>query len=59
MAKAGYHPSASKELWVRMEAAAHGQEKPPEFLSTHPSEATRITQIEAWLPEALRYYQPR
>lgn len=59
MAKAGYHPSAAKELWVRMEAAARGQPKPPEFLSTHPSEATRITQIEAWLPEALRYYQPR
>lgn len=59
MTKAGYHPSASKELWVHMEAAAHGREKPPEFLSTHPREATRITQIGAWLPEALRYYQPR
>lgn len=59
MAKAGYPPSAAKELWVRMEAAARGQQKPPEFLSTHPSEATRIKQIEAWLPEALRYYQPR
>jgi hypothetical protein len=42
-----------------MEAAAHGPEKPPEFLSTHPSEAIWITQIEAWLPEALCYYQPR
>lgn len=59
MAKAGYHPSAAKELWVRMEAAAQGQAKPPEFLSTHPSEATRIQQIEAWLPEALTYYRPR
>jgi predicted Zn-dependent protease len=59
MAKAGYHPAAAKELWVRMQAAAQGQGKPPEFLSTHPSEATRIKQIEAWLPEALTYYQPR
>lgn len=42
-----------------MEAAAHGPEKPPEFLSTHPREAIWITQIEAWLPEALCYYQPR
>jgi predicted Zn-dependent protease len=59
MAKAGYHPSAAKELWVRMEAASRQGQKPPEFLSTHPSEATRIKQIEAWMPEALSYYQPR
>jgi hypothetical protein len=32
-----------------MEEAARGR---PEFLSTHPSQATRIKQIEAWLPEA-------
>jgi predicted Zn-dependent protease len=36
-----------------------GSGKPPEFLSTHPSEATRITQIEAWMPEAMQYYKPR
>jgi predicted Zn-dependent protease len=59
MAKAGYDPAAAKELWVRMAAAARGGARPPEFLSTHPSEATRIAQIEAWLPEARRYYQPR
>jgi metalloendopeptidase OMA1, mitochondrial len=59
MAKAGYHPAAAKELWVRMEAAGRGAQKPPEFLSTHPSEATRIKQIEGWLPEALTYYRPR
>jgi hypothetical protein len=46
MAKAGYHPSASEELWVRMEAASRAGQRPPEFLSTHPSEATRIKQIE-------------
>lgn len=59
MAKAGYHPSAARELWVRMAAAAKGQAQPPEFLSTHPSSETRIRQIEAWTPEALRYYTPR
>lgn len=59
MAKAGYHPSAAKELWVRMEAAGRGAAKPPEFLSTHPSEATRIKQIEGWMPEAMGYYRPR
>ena len=59
MAKGGYHPSAARDLWVRMAEAARGRQRPPEFLSTHPAEATRIRQIEAWTPEALRYYQPR
>lgn len=37
-----------------------GSSRPPELLSTHPSEETRIRQIDAWLPEALRSYtQPR
>jgi predicted Zn-dependent protease len=40
-----------------MAEAAKGQ-RPPEFLSTHPSEATRIRQIEGWLPEALQHYKP-
>jgi len=35
-----------------------GSPRPPEFLSTHPSEETRIQQIDARLPEALRYYIP-
>jgi metalloendopeptidase OMA1, mitochondrial len=59
MAKAGYHPSAARDLWVRMAEASKGRERPAEFLSTHPSEATRIKQIEGWLPEALKHYQPR
>jgi metalloendopeptidase OMA1, mitochondrial len=60
MAKAGYDPHAARDLWVRMaDLAAKGSGKPPEFLSTHPSEATRITQIEAWMPEAMQYYKPR
>jgi len=58
MAKAGYHPSAARDLWVRMTKSAGGGRQ-PEFLSTHPAPATRITQIESWLPEALRYYSPR
>jgi len=36
-----------------------GKAKPPEFLSTHPADDTRIRQIEKWLPEALSYYRPR
>jgi len=59
MAKAGKEPHAVRDLWVRMAEASKGSARPPEFLSTHPAEATRIRQIEAWLPEALQYYQPR
>jgi metalloendopeptidase OMA1, mitochondrial len=59
MAKAGYEPRAARDLWVRMAEASQGRQRPPEFLSTHPSEATRIRQIEGWIPEAMKYYQPR
>ena len=59
MAKAGYHPIAARDLWMRMGEASRGGSTPPVFLSTHPSAATRVTQIEAWMPEALQYYQPR
>jgi predicted Zn-dependent protease len=61
MAKAGYHPSAARDLWVRMGQASGGgqQSTLAAWLSTHPSSATRVTQIEGWLPEALKYYKPR
>jgi predicted Zn-dependent protease len=59
MAKAGYDPRAARDLWVRMAEASRGRPRPPEFLSTHPSEQTRIRQIEAWLPEAQQHYRPR
>jgi len=32
-------------------------EKPPEFMSTHPSDETRIQDLEKWMPEALGYYK--
>lgn len=59
MAKAGYDPAAARDLWVRMAEAGKGRGKPPEILSTHPADATRIRQIEQWLPEARTYYRPR
>lgn len=59
MAKAGYDPRSAVDFWRRMADAAKGKAKPPEFLSTHPADDTRIRQIEKWLPEALSYYQPR
>jgi predicted Zn-dependent protease len=57
MAKAGYHPSAARDLWVRM--GQLGGARQPEFLSTHPAPETRVKQIEGWIPEAMRYYTPR
>lgn len=57
MAKAGYDPRGAVEFWKRMSSQNNGK-KPPEWLSTHPSDETRIKQIEAWLPEALQYYKP-
>jgi len=59
MAKAGYHPSAARDLWVRMGELSKGRRQPPELLSTHPAPATRIRDIDRWLPEALQHYTPR
>lgn len=57
MAKAGYDPREGPKLWERMGALAAGQE-PPEFTSTHPSAATRISQMNEWMPEAIGFYNP-
>lgn len=57
MAMAGYNPREAITLWQRMEQASKGQ-KPPEFLSTHPTEGRRIDQLEKFMPEALQYYKP-
>ena len=56
-AMAGYNPREAVALWQRMEAASSGN-RPPEFLSTHPSESSRIQQLERYMPEALQYYKP-
>jgi predicted Zn-dependent protease len=55
MAMAGYDPRAAVDFWQRM--SADGGAKPPEFLSTHPADNTRIRDIEEHMPEALKYYQ--
>ncbi|MBC7849979.1 MAG: M48 family metallopeptidase [Chitinophagaceae bacterium] len=56
-ALAGYNPQEAIPLWERM-AAASGGGAPPEFLSTHPAEQTRINELRKMMPEALKYYKP-
>ena len=55
MARAGYDPEESLRFWKRMEQA--GGNQPPEFMSTHPSHGTRISQLEALMPKAMQEYQ--
>lgn len=59
MALAGYDPKEAVGFWERMASAKSAGQSPPEFLSTHPSDARRISQIQNLLPEAMRYYRPR
>lgn len=51
MAIAGYNPDEAAELWKRMKAKG-GNNAPPEFLSTHPSNDTRIANLAQWAPLA-------
>jgi predicted Zn-dependent protease len=56
-AMAGYDPEAAVSFWQRMSQATGGGST--SWLSTHPSDATRIKQIQGWLPEARKYYKVR
>ena len=55
MARAGFDPRESVTFWERMSKATAGGQ-PMEFMSTHPSNATRIAQLKALLPQALQLY---
>lgn len=58
MAMAGYNPNDAITFWERMAGAkAESGGAPPEFLSTHPSDARRIAQLQQYIPEAMQYYQ--
>ena len=56
MAMAGYNPSDAIKFWERMAGAKSGASQ-AEWLSTHPSDARRIAQLESLLPEAMKYYK--
>lgn len=55
MAMAGYDPNEAIGFWQRMAAA--GGQKPPEFLSTHPSDQRRINDIRGKIAGAMKYYK--
>jgi len=56
-AMAGYDPREAIAFWQRMSTAGNGSQ--PEFLSTHPSDETRLRKLKQFIPEALKYYTPR
>lgn len=53
MAMAGYDPRQAADFWVRMSQSGGSV---PEFMSTHPSDQHRVSDIQKHLPEALKYY---
>ena len=66
MAKAGYDPREALNFWERMSGCPRKMigklcfrsgQAIPEFLSTHPSDETRIKNLEVWVIDALRYYK--
>lgn len=56
-ARAGYDPRVAIGFWQRMYEAAGQRVRPPEFLSTHPADETRIARLEAIMPKALAEYE--
>ncbi len=53
MIMAGYKPQEAINVWIRMSQKANSGQAPPEFLSTHPSNETRIKNLKAYLPTAV------
>jgi predicted Zn-dependent protease len=59
-ARSGHDPRAAVTLWQKMSQLGQktGKGQPPQFLSTHPANETRIKQIEATLPKVMPLYHP-
>jgi predicted Zn-dependent protease len=57
MAMAGYNPTEAIAFWQRMAAQSKGGGE-LEILRTHPSDETRIRDIKAYMPQAMKYYKP-
>jgi predicted Zn-dependent protease len=56
MAKAGFDPRQSINLWQKMDQTVQGRQ-PVEFLSTHPSHATRVQDLQQHMPQAMQLFQ--
>jgi predicted Zn-dependent protease len=56
-AMAGYNPREAIPFWTRM-ANASNSAKPPEFLSSHPTDEKRLQKLQSYMNEALKYYKP-
>lgn len=56
-AMAGYDPQEAPKFWKRM--SSQGGPKPPQILSTHPSDSKRVKDLEAFMPEAMKYYKKK
>lgn len=56
-ARAGYDPREAITFWQRMSEAAEGRVQPPTFLSTHPTDTRRISDLQELLPEAMEEYR--
>lgn len=56
MAKVGFNPKQSINLWQKMAQASGGQ-TPPELMSTHPADSTRMTDLNKNMPKAWQLYQ--
>jgi predicted Zn-dependent protease len=56
MSMAGYDPNQAVSFWERMDQMSGGN-APPEWLSTHPSHSSRIADLKAQIPEAMKYYK--
>lgn len=55
-AMAGYNPQVATTFWQRMAAQGSGSSS---LFSDHPSDETRIKQIQGWMSEAMKYYTPK
>lgn len=56
MAMAGYNPNEAVAFWQRMAKAGENTQKPPVFISTHPSDTQRIAALQSQMEKAMKYY---